>query len=115
MKMRIALPLLLTLMCLTFAAVPAMAGTIYDNGGPNSLVGWNFANTVVSNTVFCAGAGCTPTDLTIWVVGEDGHPVPNLTSFVWSLTTNENSGMGLGSGIANASTGLIEGPCSKTN
>ena len=116
MKIRIAFPLLFALLCATLSAVPAMAGTIYDNGGPNgSFAGWNFARTVVSDTVVCAGAGgCTPTDLTIWIVGDLGHPLPTISSFVWSFTTAENSGTGLGSGIANASTGLIEGSCSKT-
>lgn len=112
---RIALPLLFTLLGLTLSAVPAMAGTIYDNGGPNgSFVGWNISTSVVSNTVFCAGPGCIPTDLEIWIVGDAGHPLPTVSSFVWSFSTLENGGMGLGSGIADAATGLTVGPCTKS-
>jgi PEP-CTERM motif len=118
MKMRIALPLLFALLCLTLSAVPAMAGSdpiIYSNGGPVGFVGWSFSNTVVSDTVSCASAGgCTPTDLQIWIVGDQGHPLPSLTSFTWSFSTAENSGTGLGSGIADSTTGLVEAGCTKS-
>ena len=88
MKMRI---LSLLALCLTLAAVPAMAQTLYSNGAPNGTTdAWtiNFGF-VVSDTLpaFAAGTAITGADFEMWLVVGD-----TLESAQLSITSGENGG-----------------------
>jgi len=88
--MRIASLSLLAL-CLTLAAVPAMAQTVYSNGATNGNTdAWtiNFGF-IVSDTFNVANNGTTISGLTFasWV-----FPGDTLTSAELSITSGENSG-----------------------
>lgn len=88
MKIRIASLLVL---CLTLAALPAMAGTIYSNGNTNGNTdAWtiNFGF-IVSDTfnVGSGGATITGANFAMWL-----FPGDTLTSAELSITSGENSG-----------------------
>jgi len=90
LKMRIASLSLLAL-CLTLAALPAMADNIYDNGPINGTTdGWtiNFGF-VVSDTFNVGGSGATVTGLNFgaWLFEGD-----TLESAEVSITSQENGG-----------------------
>jgi len=107
MKPRIALLPLLTVFCLTLAGVPAMAGTIFNNGAPNSsstklsVAG----KAVLSNTFTCSGVSCTPSSLTFYGTAPTFGPGATLS---WSITSGEDFGVNSGSGM---SVLPITGPC----
>ncbi len=70
MKMRIASLSLLTVCCLMLAVAPAMADTLYSNGGPNGTTdAWtiNFGFSVSDSFSLsgCAASGCAIQDLHI--------------------------------------------------
>ena len=88
MKMRI---LSLLALCLTLAAVPAMAQTLYSNGAPNGTTdAWtiNFGF-VVSDTLpaFAAGTTITGAQFEMWLIEGD-----TLESAQLSITSGENGG-----------------------
>src|SRR5271165_5112146 len=97
MKMRIALPSLLALLCLALVALPAMAGTtVYDNGLPTSSPGSSppigFFNNSTSNTVEVPYT-YIPTDFSfyVWTL----TPRIPLGSVTWSFTNSEGPGASL--------------------
>jgi PEP-CTERM motif-containing protein len=88
LKMRI---LSLLALCLTLAAVPAMAQTLYSNGAPNGTTdAWtiNFGF-VVSDTLpaFAAGTTITGAQFEMWLIEGD-----TLESAQLSITSGENGG-----------------------
>ncbi|HLI63908.1 MAG TPA: hypothetical protein VKV05_10945, partial [Terriglobales bacterium] len=90
MKLRIASLFLLAL-CLTLAALPAMADTIYSNGATNGNTdAWtiNFGF-IVSDTFNVASNGTTITGFTMadWLI-----PGDTLQSAELSITSGENGG-----------------------
>jgi hypothetical protein len=90
LKLRIASLLLLTL-CLTLAALPAMADTIYSNGPTNGNTdGWNIAfGFIVSDSFNVAQSGSTITgfNFAAWLV-----PGDTLQTAELSITASENGG-----------------------
>ncbi|MGA2903415.1 MAG: PEP-CTERM sorting domain-containing protein [Candidatus Korobacteraceae bacterium] len=78
-------------LCLTLAAVPAMAQTLYSNGAPNGTTdAWtiNFGF-VVSDTLpaFAAGTTITGAQFEMWLIEGD-----TLESAQLSITSGENGG-----------------------
>jgi PEP-CTERM motif len=89
---------LLAVICLTLAALPASADTLYDNGPVNGNAnGWaiNFGS-VVSDS-FTAPSGSTVTGFALYVWELPGD---TMTSVEWSLTSQANDGTVYGSGTA---------------
>ena len=87
--MRIASLSLLAL-CLTLAAVPAMAQVVYDNGAPaGNTDAWTINFGFVVSDTFTVGAGTTITGLNFaaWT-----FPGDTLTSAELSITSSENGG-----------------------
>jgi PEP-CTERM motif len=106
MKKHITLTSMVVVLVSAVITLPAIAGTIYDNGTPitfdNFLI--NTMN-VTSNSVHCSNR-CTPTDLTFWAVGPIGVPLGN--TLAWSFTSGEFTGVGYNSGVSPIPTSL---PC----
>ena len=94
MKMRSAL---LAILCLTLAAIPAVAQWSYDNGPINGNTdAWtiNFGY-IVSDTFVAGGSGVTNFSFGVWE-----YPGDVMSSVDWSITSGENSGTVFGSGTA---------------
>ena len=89
---------LLTILCLALAAVPAWAQQwSYDNGPINGTTdAWtiNFGY-VVSDTFTAGGSNVTGFQFAVWEFGGD-----SMTSVDWSITSAENGGTVYGSGTA---------------
>ena len=88
-------PLLLTLMCLALAGVPALAQTLYDTGGPElpSLVGTKIGSGQVGETPivdvswFCGNpGGCNVEDMTFWAFVDNPNVAPAPVSVRWLLS-----------------------------
>ena len=87
---------LLTILCLALAGMPAWAQWSYDNGPINGTTfAWtiNFGY-VVSDTFYAGG----PT--TGFAFGAWEYPGDTLNSVDWSITTQVNGGTTIGSGTA---------------
>ncbi len=107
MKMRIASLSLLAL-CLTLAAVPVMAQTVYSNGAINGNTdAWtvNFGY-VVSDTFNVANSGTTISGASfgMWLFSGD-----TLTSAELSITSGENGGTSYFDQTVNFTTGACTG------
>ncbi len=102
MKMRIASLSLLAL-CLTLAAVPAMAGDLYDNGAINGNVdAWTINFGYAVSDTFTLSANSTVTGVTFgaWL-----FPGDTLTSAEVSITSSELGGTTYFDGTVNFSQG----------
>jgi len=88
---------LLAILCLTLAAIPAVAQWSYDNGPINGNTdAWtiNFGY-IVSDTFVAGGSGVTNFSFGVWE-----YPGDVMSSVDWSITSGENSGTVFGSGTA---------------
>ncbi len=109
MKLRIASLLLLAL-CLTLAALPAMAGIIYSNGPTNGNTNaWTFNfGFIVSDTFNVASNGTTINtfEMVDWLL-----PGDTLLSADLSITSGENGGASYFNGLVT----FGQGPCIVNN
>ena len=106
MKTRIAS---LTVLCLVLASVPAWAQQwSYDNGPINGTTdawtinfGYIVSDTFVAGGPFgqCFFGPCDSLEFGVWE-----FPGDVMTSVQWSITTGENSGTTIGSGVASGSS-----------
>jgi hypothetical protein len=90
----------LAILCLALAAIPAVAGDIYDNGPINGTTNaWtiNFGY-IVSDNFTPNGNIVTGFSFGVWEL-----PGDVMTSVDWSITAGENSGISSGSGTASGS------------
>jgi PEP-CTERM motif len=97
MKIRIALSLLVTLMCLGLASIPLMASTIWTTGGPEvpSPVGFapfgppSGTNPIPSVSFECqSAAGCLVQGISFWDFSTNGLPYkPTMLDTVFVGTT----------------------------
>jgi hypothetical protein len=93
----------LTILILTLATLPAMAGVLYDNGPINGNTGlWTIANGFIVSDTFDLSPDQTVTGFSFGVWNEEFVP---MTSVQWSLTSGESGGTVYGSGIAMSSGG----------
>jgi PEP-CTERM motif len=92
MKMRIALSLLLTVMCLGLASTPLMAGTIFTTGGPEQPSPVGFApfgppmpdNPVAAVSFDCPASSCIVQGISFWDFSTNGSSyTPTLLNEVW--------------------------------
>lgn len=82
MKIRIALSLVLTLLCLGFASIPLMAGTIWTTGGPEvpSPVGFapfgppSGTNPIPAVSLECLSSSCVVQGISFWDFSTNGLP-----------------------------------------
>jgi PEP-CTERM motif len=92
---------LLTLLCLVLAAVPASAQTLYDNGPINGTTdAWTINFGYVVSDSFTISSGT----ITGFSFGAWEFPGDTLSSIQWSITSGENSGTVYGSGVATSGT-----------
>jgi len=110
MKMRLALLSLLTILCVSLAALPATANTLFTTGGPqNNFVGTQpflpFNGIGVSYD--CPFHDCDVESISIWSHNSSGT-IPNLGSLTWTLGPEPFvfSGPGITTGTANSFTNL---------
>ena len=99
-QIHIASLLLLAVLCLTLAAFPASADTLYDNGPVNGNVGaWQINGGFVVSNSYVIGPGSSGGEsafrLGVWEL-----PGDTLTSVDWSITSQANGGTVYGSGTA---------------
>ena len=104
-QIHIASLALLALLCLTLAALPASADTLYDNGPVNGEVGaWEInGGFAVSNSYHTSGSGGSDLTVTGFAFAVWELPGDTLTSVDWVVSTGPCSGPGgcgtiLGSG-----------------
>jgi PEP-CTERM motif len=99
MKLHIVL---LTILCLALAGMPAWAQWSYDNGPINgNTSAWTINSGYVVSDTFYAGGTSTGFSFGAWE-----YPGDTLTSVDWSITTAENGGTTIGSGTATTSGGI---------
>ncbi|HEY5176070.1 MAG TPA: PEP-CTERM sorting domain-containing protein [Terriglobales bacterium] len=106
-QVRIASLALLAVLCLTLAALPASADTLYDNGPVNgNVTAWRInGGFVVSNSYHTSGSGGSDFTVTGFTFAVWELPGDTLTSVDWVVSTGPCSGPGgcgtiLGSGTA---------------
>ncbi len=92
---------LLAVICLTLAALPASAGTLYDNGPVNGNANaWQInGGHVVSDSFRVIGPGSAGGE-SVFRLGVWELPGDTLTSLDWSITSEANGGTVYGSGTA---------------
>ncbi|MGO9518229.1 MAG: PEP-CTERM sorting domain-containing protein [Candidatus Korobacteraceae bacterium] len=105
---------LLALLCLALAAVPAGAtvNDIYDNGPINGTTdAWtiNFGY-IVSDSYVSDGSAVTRFLFGVWE-----FPGDTMTSVQWSITSGENSGTTFASGTASVNNGTLADSFITTN
>ena len=101
-RVRIAPLLMLTVLCLALAAVPASAITLYDNGPVNGQVnGWaiNFGFVVSNSFNLTRQSTVQGFDFVVWSLPGD---LPQRVD--WSISSAANGGTVFGSGTANLSS-----------
>jgi hypothetical protein len=104
-QIRSALLALFGVLCLTLAALPALADTLYDNGPVNGNTNaWQINGGFVvsdsfSNPPDVGGKGLSAGKCSIWE-----SPGDTLTSLDWSITSAENGGTVFGSGTASGAS-----------
>jgi PEP-CTERM motif len=103
MKIRIALSLLLIVVCLGLASTPLMAGTIWTTGGPEVPSPVGFApfgppmpgNPIPAVAFDCPASSCIVQGISFWDFSTNGSPyTPTLMNEVWLGTTPYSTNLG---------------------
>jgi PEP-CTERM motif len=98
MKLHIVL---MTILCLALAGMPAWAQWSYDNGPINgNTSAWTINSGYIVSDTFYAGGTTSSFAFDVWQYVGD-----TLKSVDWSITTGENGGTTIGSGTASTSGG----------
>ena len=116
MKTRIAVLSLLTMLCVSLAALPAMAQVLYNTGGPElpSPVGLPIATPSSagfspSGSWVCAFHDCDVTSVTFWSFNANPATLTQtITNVHWTIGPNPFSSAGGGGGFSAVSQ---TGPC----
>src|SRR5271167_3862660 len=88
----------LTILCLTLAAIPASAQVLYDNGPISGTInGWVLNFGFITSDTFTLAANSTVGGFEF---GAWEYPGDFFTSVDWSITSTENGGITFGSGTA---------------
>jgi len=99
MKLRFALPLFATLVCLMFSVAPAYADTLYNNGiGSEYLAMWDISGTnAVSNQFTCSFGTCNTQYLEFDATFPGDYSAKNVS---WSITSDPFGGTTFASGTS---------------